>query len=311
MANKKIDEKEVQKLVADYPWLLNMNYRNVEGLKNKGMEYHFSDGTRADLILVDSITKRPVIVEFKAVPFYRENIGQILEYRSKMVMELNQSESYLYNIFGDLITASVLILVVSECDEYARIACNMQNIEIYEYEKDLAEFIKPGKIVTLDEFADKINKSVLPIDDDRYETVTEIYKEISGIMNDLGCSSYTKPWKRASGEYYYPMQPLFINKYLFEGQNISIGIYEDVIHEEYDHVRFEFFSKDKKALQGFCAKLKKIKRDEYKDLDENYDDEDESFCTLRIDKNKFISNVMMIKSIIEDYMKIMGIKGEN
>jgi len=77
---------------------LDLNYQRVPQLKNKGMEYHVSANQRIDLVLIDGITERPVIVEFKAVPFYRGNIGQILEYRSRMVMEMSRDDSRLAEV---------------------------------------------------------------------------------------------------------------------------------------------------------------------------------------------------------------------
>jgi len=40
-------------LIADYPWLLNLDYEIIPELKNKGMEYQLSESKRADLILKD------------------------------------------------------------------------------------------------------------------------------------------------------------------------------------------------------------------------------------------------------------------
>lgn len=140
-----LSEKEVQALIADYPWLLNLDYERVPQLKNKGMEYVLSDSKRADLILRDRKTERPVIVEFKAVPFYRENIGQILEYRARVVNEYTNEDSLLKEIFGEKLFAPILILVVPECTTEARLACNMSNIEIYEYNKTVPEIIVPEK----------------------------------------------------------------------------------------------------------------------------------------------------------------------
>lgn len=50
------------------------------------MEYSLSYNKRADLIIRDRVSGRPIIVEFKAVPFYRESIGQILEYKARVIV---------------------------------------------------------------------------------------------------------------------------------------------------------------------------------------------------------------------------------
>ena len=135
-----ISEKQVQKLIADFPWLLNLNYQRVPQLKNKGMEYNVSANQRIDLVLKDAITDRPVLVEFKAIPFHRENIGQILEYRSRLIPEMSREESPLSQVFRNRLTSPVLILVVSECDDEARLACNLSGIEVYEYGKSVGTY---------------------------------------------------------------------------------------------------------------------------------------------------------------------------
>jgi hypothetical protein len=136
----KITEKQVQELIADFPWLLDLNYRRVTELKNKGMEYIISANQRIDLVLMDAITERPVIVEFKALSFYRENIGQILEYRSRLIAEMSRVDSRLYEVFGNRLSAPVLILVVPEIDSEARLACNLSGIEVYEYAGGVNEY---------------------------------------------------------------------------------------------------------------------------------------------------------------------------
>lgn len=134
-------ESQVQELIADYPWLLNIDYEVVPEFKNKGMEYRLSGGKRADIILRDRISGRPVIVEFKKVDFYRENIGQILEYKARVISESTNQKSLLKDIFEDKIFSPILILVVQNCDAESRLICNLSGIEIYEYEKNCTAII--------------------------------------------------------------------------------------------------------------------------------------------------------------------------
>ena len=123
-----LKEKDVQNLIADFPWLLNLDYESVEQLERKGKEYGLSQKKRADLILKDKKSGRPVIVEFKASTFHRENIGQILEYRARIISEYNNDESILREIFHNKILSPIMILVVPECDAEARLACNLSGI---------------------------------------------------------------------------------------------------------------------------------------------------------------------------------------
>jgi len=154
-----LSEKQVQNLIADYPWLLNLDYEVVPGLKNKGMEYQLTEGKRADLILRDRKSGRPVIIEFKAVPFYRENIGQILEYKARVISEYSSDNSILGDLFGEKLFAPIMILVVPECTAEARLACNLSSVEVYEYGKNVPEIIMPEKRKTLDEFINNLKNS--------------------------------------------------------------------------------------------------------------------------------------------------------
>src|ERR1017187_2761532 len=127
------DEQELQDFIADNPWLLNPNYERVPELADVDLEYQAGDQTRIDLILRDRVSRSPVVVEFKFTPFYRENVGQILEYRARVATSFNKQNSRLHSIFKDYILAPKLALVVKECDNFTRVACNMAGIAIYEY----------------------------------------------------------------------------------------------------------------------------------------------------------------------------------
>lgn len=157
-----LNEREVQNLIADFPWLLNLDYEKVPQLKNKGMEYKLSQKKRTDLILRDRRSGRPVIVEFKAVPFYRENIGQILEYRARIINEYSNDTSILREVFGDKIFCPVMILVVPDCTAEARLACNLSGIDIYEYDKTVSKFIVPEKRKSLEEFIKSVDCGDIP-----------------------------------------------------------------------------------------------------------------------------------------------------
>ncbi len=105
--DKELKEKDIQNLIADFPWLLNLNYSTIPELPNKGMEYTTTSSKRIDLILRDTITNRPVLVEFKATEFNRENIGQLLEYRARVLSELTSNSSRFKDIFGNMLASPI------------------------------------------------------------------------------------------------------------------------------------------------------------------------------------------------------------
>ncbi|KEH96909.1 hypothetical protein FDC62_08205 [Clostridium botulinum] len=301
-----LKEKQVQELIADFPWLLSLDYENVPNLKNKGMEYRLSDSKRADLILKDRKSGRPVIVEFKAVPFYRENIGQILEYRARIISECTKDTSILKEIFEDRIYSPIMILVVPECSPEARLACNLSNIEIYEYDKTISEFIVPEKRETLEEFIKNIDVSDLPFTDERFSYVDEIYNKIRDLLFELDLNDGWKKYRAPSGEYYFSINHLFINKNLFENNQISIGIYENIFSKDRSKkITIEYFCNDKKLLSRF-VKAYQSKYNNSLNISKITEDDGCFYCNIKLDKKEFLQDVAKtLKPIILDYKDIM------
>jgi len=197
-----LTEKEVQKLISDYPWLLHIDYESVTEFKDKGIEYLLSDNKRADLILRDRTSGRPIIIEFKAVPFYRENIGQILEYKARVISEATNENSLLREVFGDRTLSPIMVLVVPTCNAEARLACNLSGVEIYEYEKSVPEIILPEKRLTLDEFKKRFNKNEIPFDAERHEKVERIYKDMQSVLLEESITDGWVSYRNPPGEYF-------------------------------------------------------------------------------------------------------------
>ncbi len=303
-----LSEKDVQNLIARYPWLLNIDYETVAEFKDKGMEYILSYNKRADLILRDRISGRPVIVEFKAVPFYRENIGQILEYKARVISESTKENSILKDVFGDRIFAPITVLVVPNCDAESRLACNLSGISIYEYEQSVPQILIPEKKATLEEFKKSFNSKSIPFDDSRNEMVSRVYDDIRSVLNEEnnadGWTSYRKP----SGEYFMPLNQIFVNKWLFQNNKVSIGIYEDIFNDLYlDKVVIEFFSEDKETLMQFINKYRELNMFPKNNSDDiNNDDYEGYFWSFYVDKKAFFDMTKeTIKPFIKNYNNII------
>lgn len=286
-----LSEKQVQQLVADYPWLLNIDYEIVSGLKNKGMEYILSDNKRADLILRDRISCRPIIVEFKAVPFYRENIGQILEYKARIIRESTNEYSVLKDIFGDKIYSPIMVLIVPNCSAEARLACNLSGIEIYEYNRIIQELLVPEKKRSLEEFKKTFNKDEIPFDMNRDDLVGMVYDDIREVLSKENLLDGWIGYKKPSGEYFPTLNHLFVNKWSFSNAPISIGICEYIFDEEYlNFVAVEYFSTNEKILLKFIEKYRELnlipKNNDDNTKSERYD---EFYWTFLIDKKKFFN----------------------
>lgn len=301
-----LSEKTVQTLIADYPWLLNLDYETVFGLKNKGMEVLVSDQKRIDLILRDRKTGRPVLIEFKAVPFYRENIGQILEYRARVIQEMTKEGSYLYDIFEDKLLAPILILVVPTCSPESRLACNLAGIDVYEYDKLEKAFTNPEYHRSLREFANKMEINDMPLVEGRSDLVIETYRQIHELMYELDCSDGYKVFRKPSGEYYIPMTQVFINKHLFSDNPISIGIYENIYSEIFDDkIIIEFYSKQKSVLLEFISRYSEKSLVQVES--ELIAIENEYYWSEEVDKKFFINNTQeILRPKLVKYLEIIS-----
>jgi hypothetical protein len=308
--DKKLKEKDIQNLIADFPWLLNPNYSTIPELKRKGMEYTTTSGKRIDLILRNTISNRPVLIEFKATEFNRENIGQILEYRARVLSEMTSDSSSLKSIFGDQLATPILVLVVSTCSKESRIAANLAGIEVYEFKKDLTTFFLPEKQLILKEFAKNLSESVLPISETRHETVKEIEDELLNVLTELGMPNAISKSKPIKHSYWPAIDSLFLNQWLFGNNEISIGIYEDIFDEKnIDSFIFEFFSTDKQKMDDFIFEMDKILPD--LDFTKTETDNGEYLYRLPLKKASVIGNLKEgIRPLFDAYIQILGQNNE-
>jgi hypothetical protein len=297
-------EREVQTIIADFPWLLNMDYERVNELSNKGMEVRLSDGKRADLILMEKRTKRPVLVEFKCIPFYRENIGQILEYKARLYSEIAQESSILYEVFGEKLYTPLLVLVVPTCSDEAILACNLSGIDVYCYGGKANEFTNPTFKKRCIDFLESFEKHPLPLDGDRMSEVEDIYKTLHSILKELGIEDGWKSYRKPPGEYYYNINHSFINKCMCEGETISIGLYEDIFSVDNDNkLMLEFFTYYSEDAKNF--------RDEFiKDLDYPdtifFEEDGIYYIQIQLDKGEFLENIeYVMKPLFIKYISIM------
>ncbi len=303
-----IEEKKVQELITDFPWLLNINYERIPELQNKGMEYNISESKRIDLLLRDKLSGRPVLIEFKAVPYYRENIGQILEYRARVIPELTNEDSELLNVFGSVLVSPIMILVVPSCSQEARLACNLSGIEVYEYEKDIKGLLIPEKRMALEDMAKAIDNSILPLTKDRDQFVIRIEKEIEELLNEMGFQDSYSRFRHSPDTYDWGLERLFINKWIFPERIISVGIFEDMKSHIFKDITFEFYSNNKEALAKFREKY--IQLDKGNSLKHpeitKEDNKTEFYLTYFIDKNEFVENTKkVLKPLFEKYSKII------
>jgi hypothetical protein len=295
-------EVDVQNLVARYPWLLNQNYESIPGFSNKGLEFRLS-GNRIDLILRDRSTQRPVIVEFKNVPFYRENIGQLLEYRANVLFEFSNDDSPLWIEFKELLSSPILCLVVPRCEALAKVACSLSGIHVFEFEANINQLMSPSGLISLEEFDKALAKTGFPISKDRHIEINKIYERIKSVLFKIGEENTWSEYRAPNGEYWYFINHLFINKWLFKGFPVSIGIFEMIDEKDFlGESCIEFLANNPKTLNDFILgtseNLEKIlgKSDR---LDRSEDNE--FAIRFKINTAKLLSN---LEEILESVFKI-------
>ncbi len=300
-----LSEKEVQCLIAEYPWLLNLDYEIIPELKNKGMEYQLSESKRADLILKDRKTGRPVIIEFKSVPFYRENIGQILEYRARILKEYSSDSSILKSIFEEKMFAPILLLVVPECSSEARLACNLSGIEIYEYNKTVPEIMIPEKRKSLDEFVQSIEQKEFPFNEERSDYVDSVYGDIQEFLSEKDYLNGWKNYKKPPGEYFFNLNHLFINKWIFTDKEISIGIFEDVFKDT-TKITIEYSSTTPSLLEKFVSEYQNLNMRPENNHEIDKETYDGNFWSFSVNKTDFLKDVKKsIEPYVLNYVKVM------
>lgn len=301
-------ERDIQELIADYPWLLNLNYETVAELPKKGQEYVTSDQKRIDLVLRERITHRPVLVEFKAVPFYRENIGQILEYRARCLIEGTDENSLLNQIFGEILAAPKLVLVVPHSSPEARLACNLSGIDVYEYETSIKKLTDPVSQKSLRDFSGSLADNVLPITLDRHEKIEEIYQKIRDLLSGLNRGHGIKRYRYSPGIYFYPLANFFINIWLFQDNEVSIGIYENIFENEYHQTSIEFFSNNSGTLRDFREKVKAsglFEREHGQEIPEVKDNDDgESYLRFVIETADLVADTGMLRPYINAFISV-------
>jgi hypothetical protein len=314
------EEKDIQRFISNFPWILNINYRNVPELDKNGLEYYINGNKRTDLILKDCITNCPVVVEFKYWDLKREDIGQILEYKARIFTHFNDENELLFKIFDKKLFLPKLVLVVRSSDEYGRIACNLQNIELYEFgslEKKIIEDIPYVK--RLEEFSKSIKKSSLSIDEDRNEYLeNNVYKVIEELFEKYKIRNKWHNYRNANIGEWYNYKTMFLNKWILQEEDISIGIYEDLIYDNNMEINVTFYSwknnpeeikqvkKKIKILEKYLKNKENLTQDIFLEEPSNDDGVYECFLTQKYENKIFYENVKKIMDFsISSYLKVI------
>ncbi len=129
-------DEDVKDILWKHPWIFgNCELANITGERGKGRDVNLSS-IKIDLLLKDLTEKRPVIVGVKSGDSIRQDIGQMLAYRSLLATTM---ESDFITEFGEERLVPKMILVVEDLEEADRIACNLAGIEVRTFGADSEE----------------------------------------------------------------------------------------------------------------------------------------------------------------------------
>lgn len=244
------NESELQSFIADHPWLLNSAFEAVPELPDRGKEFQIGSQKRIDLILLDSSQKRPVVVEFKFTPFYRENIGQILEYKARVALTFSRENNQLFEIFGEQVLTPRLVLVVRECDDFSKVACNLAGIEVYEFQNLSSKFSDPTWVKAIKDFRKSMSQETFPLSWDRPSAIqNRIYFPIRRVLTENNLDWAWQEPRQSNGYYHNQFLHMFVNRWLFQQNVVSIGLIEEILLDV--KVTLVFYSTNKGALQKF------------------------------------------------------------
>lgn len=309
-------EGDIQRFIAQYPWLLNLRYQNVPELKKNGLEYYVEGNKRTDLILKDNVTNYPVVVEFKYWDLKRQDIGQILEYKARIFTSFNNENEELYRIFGKNIFSPKLVLVVRSSDEYGRITCSLQNIELFEFgnmEKMIIEDIPFIKRV--EDFSESLKEHSPPITEDRNEYLqNNVYSIIEELFKKYGLSEKWKYYQNRNIGEWKNYTNIFLNRNILPDELVQMGIYEDILENKDMSVCIEYWTglsgEDKKQKKNLdrLEKLLNSNVNLTKDIKANIDDNEEYWLIVRYKYNIFYRNIEKIIDFnLASYLKIFKI----
>lgn len=297
-------EDDIQRFIAANPWLLDLNYEAVPELQGTELEHQLGDQKRADLILRETTSGRPVVVEFKFTPFYRENIGQLLEYRARVATSFTRENARLYEVFTDFTLVPKLALVVQECDDFSRIACNMSGIDVYEYRNFSRKLADPGFIKRVESLKDVLASDPLPIKPERAaEIKKQVYDPMQRIIEAKGLEFDGRNAKNSDVFATYNYIDLFINRWWLQSEKPSITVCEDVFGDF--AIVLSYYDTSQKRL----ARCAEIYQDLYGDSPGvNWSsDYGEGSIDFRFSRETFLNDVEgSFRRFFECYLEVRG-----
>ena len=124
-------------------------------------------------------------------------------------------------------------------------------------------------------------------------------------MAKLGVSDRFVEFKYPKGIYYWTLANFFINRWLFYGLTISMGIFEDIFSGKYDKIAIDYFSEDKGELEKFRKQLLASGQISKVPSVKQAGESSEYVMTFYENKKAFIEDDSILETYLKVYVRIM------
>ncbi len=229
----KLREKDIEDLIYESPWLINERYIipkifGSQGQAGRQINIGNSNCRFIDLLFKDTRDDRPVIIELKQGKLGRENIGQILEYRS-LLLSLGDNEKDIWSgEFNKNYFAPKLMLIGSDVSEDIKISANLAGIEIRTFREDYDEL---GLVTVADlkiklnewnSFRSSGNRTLI----ERTEWIEGILERINDIFSAREDVSTISSIPKITRNFYQNNTSPFIDIPIYFKDETLLGLYE-------------------------------------------------------------------------------------
>ncbi len=248
-----LTETQIEDIIYTSPWLLNDNYiipeiKGARGQFGRQVNPVEKGGKFIDLLFKDITDERPVIIELKKGCLTRESIGQILEYRSLLMILDEEAKEAWIKEFGRNYYCPKLILIGSVINDTIKIAANLAGVEVRTFD---TEFTSIG-LSTFEEIEKRqkewnnFRNSGKRALHEREEWINDLLDRINEILEDFPeITTITEvPYPKKSKVFIEEMGSPFINIPFFIEENYISGMYEyfdEKLPFNDDHIYFEFY----------------------------------------------------------------------
>lgn len=324
----KLKEEEIEKLIYDYPWILDERFvvPDIQGSHGeKGRQVNVGGGgldRYIDLLFKDLRDDRPVIIEIKKIGLGKKDIAQILEYRA-LIVSFDEEDLEEWRIeFGNNCFTPKMILIGTEAPEEVKISANLAGVEIRllrgirKAEVDFSNFKQiSNKLKEWDNFNKSGNRSLI----ERGEWVENIFEKIKSFIEEYnidGLSTCKKLcYTTKKNSYYDEMVFPFINLPIYQNNNEVLGLYEyfdeDTTFSD-KHIYCEICqltdfieNKDENERTNAINRIKRYyqKKDYFGNKVFYFESEDESWTPYVLIDREILENEDKLNTLLEQLIK--------